>query len=112
MPSSASARWAPCRSTWPRWPDALSRKLPRHPVPCALIGQLAVDCSTHGRGLGRIPLADALKRTVAAGETVAMHALIVDAANDDAKRFYGRFGFAPLIDDPKRLFIPLGHAAL
>ena len=93
-------------------PDELSRKLPRHPVPCALIGRLAVDRSAHGRGLGRMLLADAVKRTVAAGETVAMHALIVDAANEDAKRFYERFGFLPLTDDPMRLFLPLGHAAL
>ena len=93
-------------------PERLSRKLPRHPVPCALIDRLAVDRSAHGRGLGRMLLADAVKRTVAAGETVAMHALIVDAANDDAKRFYERFGFAPLTDDPMRLFLPLGHDAL
>ena len=93
-------------------PDQLSRKLPRHPVPCALIGRLAIDRSTHGRGLGRMLLADAVKRTVAAGETVAMHALIVDATNDDAKRFYKRFGFVPLSDDPMRLFLPLDHAAL
>ncbi len=93
-------------------PDELSRKLPRHPLPCALIGRLAVDSSTHGRGLGRMLLADAVKRTVAAGESVAMHALIVDAANEDAKRFYEMFGFAPLTDDPTRLFLPLGHATL
>lgn len=67
-------------------PDELSRKLPRHPVPCALIGRLAIDRSAQGRGIGRLLLADAIKRVVAAGETVAMHALIVDAANDDAKR--------------------------
>ena len=93
-------------------PDQLSRKLPRHPVPCALIGRLAVDRSAHRRGLGRMLLADAVKRTVAAGDVVAMHALVVDAANDDAKRFYDRFGFEPLIDDPMRLFLPLGHVAL
>ena len=93
-------------------PEQLSRKLPRHPVPCALIGRLAVDRSAHGRGLGRVLLADAVKRTLAAGETVAMHALIVDAANDAARRFYERFGFVPLTDDPMRLFLPLGHAAL
>ena len=93
-------------------PEELSRKLPHHPVPCALVGRLAVDRSAHGRGIGRMLLADAVKRVVAAGETVAMHALIVDAANDDAKRFYEGFGFAPLSDEPMRLFLPLGHAAL
>lgn len=93
-------------------PGVLSRKLPRHPVPCALIGRLAVDRSAHGRGLGRMLRADAVKRTMAASETVAMHALVVDAANEDAKRFYERFGFAPLTDDPMRLFLPLGHNTL
>ena len=29
-------------------PEELSRKLPRHPVPCALIGRLAVDQSARG----------------------------------------------------------------
>ena len=46
-------------------PEALSRRLPRHPVPCALIGRLAVDRSAHGRGIGRMLLADAVKRTLA-----------------------------------------------
>ena len=93
-------------------PERRSRKLPRHPVPCALVGRLAIDRSAHGRGLGRMLLADAVVRTVAASDTVAMHALIVDAANADAKRFYERFGFMPLTNDPMRLFLPLGHAAL
>ena len=93
-------------------PDELSRKLPRHPVPCVLLGRLAVDVSVHGRGLGGMLLADAIKRAVIAGDTVAMHAMIVDAANEDAKRFYERFGFVPLADDTMRLFLPLGHAAL
>ncbi len=93
-------------------PDELSRKLPRHPAPCALIGRLAVDRSAQGRGIGRLLLADAVKRVVAAGETVAIHALIVDAANDDAKRFYEGFGFLPLTDGPTRLFLPVGQALL
>ena len=28
-------------------PEELARKLLRHPVPCALIGRLAVDASVH-----------------------------------------------------------------
>ena len=92
-------------------PEELARKLPRHPVPCALIGRLAVDASVHGRGVGSLLLADAVKRVAAAGKTVVMHALIVDAANDAARRFYEGFGFAPLRDAQMRLFLALGHAA-
>ena len=93
-------------------PEELSRKLPRHPAPCAPIGRLAVDLSTQGRGVGRMLLADAVKRVAAAGEAVAMHAMVVDAANEDAKRFYEGFGFVPLSDARMRLFLSLGHAAL
>ena len=93
-------------------PEELSRKLPRHPVPCVLLGRLAVDRSVHGRGVGRMLLADAIRRIVVAGDTVAMHAMIVDAANDGAKRFYEGFGFMPLADRSMRLFLALGHAAL
>ena len=93
-------------------PEELSRKLPRHPVPCALLGRLAVDRSVHGHGVGGMLLADAVRRVVAVGETVAMHAMIVGVANDGAKRFYEGFGFMPLADRPMRLFLPLGHAAL
>jgi len=45
-------------------PEHLARKLPRHPIPGALIGRLAVDRSAGGRGLGRMLLADAVKRQV------------------------------------------------
>ena len=93
-------------------PKELSRKLPRHPAPCALTGRLAVNRRVQGQGLDRILLADAVKRVATVGETVAIHALIVDAANDDAKRFCEEFGFSALADDPMRLFLPLGHTAL
>lgn len=72
----------------------------------------AVDRSAHGRGLGRMLLAYAVNRTVAAREFKAMRPLIADAASDDAKRFYERFGFVPLTDDAMRLFLPLGPDAL
>jgi len=37
--------------------------------------------------------------------------LVVDAANEHAKRFYEKFGFAPLTEAPMRLFLPLGRIA-
>lgn len=90
-------------------PDRLSRRLPRHPVPCALIGRLAVDRSRQGQGLGRILLTDAIKRTVAVGDSVAIYAVIVDAENERAKAFYGKFGFVPMPSNPMRLFLSLGR---
>jgi GNAT superfamily N-acetyltransferase len=87
--------------------EAQARMLPRHPVPAALIGRLAVDRSAQGRGLGRLLLADAVQRTLGASQQVAMHAVVVDAKNESARRFYEAYGFLSLADQPMRLFLPL-----
>ncbi|MBF0145675.1 MAG: GNAT family N-acetyltransferase [Magnetococcales bacterium] len=89
-------------------PENLSCKLPHHPVPCALIGRLAVDQSAAGNSLGRMMLMDALKRVLTVSSELAIHAMVVDAKNDSAKRFYEKFGFLSLEDVPMRLFLPLG----
>src|SRR4051812_25116768 len=34
-------------------PAALTKKLPKHPIPTILLGRLAVDLSARGKGLGR-----------------------------------------------------------
>ena len=43
-------------------PEDLARKLPRHPVPAALLGRLAVHQTAQGHGVGRMLLIDAIKR--------------------------------------------------
>ncbi len=88
-------------------PPGLAKKLPRHPVPAALIGRLAVNLECQGTGIGRILLADALKRTLAVGDEIAIHAMVVDALNAEAEAFYLGFGFAKLGSDTNRLFLPL-----
>lgn len=88
-------------------PENLSKKLPRHPVPCALIGRLAVDQFAMGHGVGKMLLADAVKRTVRVSAEIAIHAMVVDAKDDRAKQFYRGFGFISLKDPPMRLFLPL-----
>ena len=88
-------------------PEIQARRLPRHPLPAALLGRLAVGRSAQGEGLGRMLLADAVQRTLAASEQVAIHALVVDAKNESARRFYHDYGFFPLADQPMRLFLPL-----
>ena len=56
-----------------------ARRLPRYPVPVALIGRLAVDRRKRGRGLGSALLAHAFRRIIRTGEALAIHAFIVDA---------------------------------
>lgn len=88
-------------------PPVLSRKLPRHPVPAALIGRLAVNQSAHGQGIGRMLLIDAIKRTLSVSTEIAIYAVVVDAIDGPAQRFHEQFGFTSLSVDSARLWLPL-----
>ena len=88
-------------------PENLSRKLPKHPVPAVLIGRLAVSQSARGKGVGKMLLADAVKRVLSVSDEVAVYALVVDAINSHAKDFYERFGFIPFSDNTSRLFLAI-----
>lgn len=88
-------------------PHHLARKLPRHPVPAALLGRLAVSQAAQGQGVGSILLADAVKRTLSVSNEIAIYALVVDAIDEDAQGFYERFGFTLLSGERRRLFLPL-----
>ncbi|MFZ0613458.1 MAG: GNAT family N-acetyltransferase [Desulfobacterales bacterium] len=88
-------------------PEKLSWKLPKHPVPAALIGRLAVSNAIKGQGIGKMLLADAIKRTLAVSDHIAIYAMVVDILNDNAKGFYEQFGFTRLSDNSRRLFLPL-----
>ena len=90
-----------------RLPEKLARKLPQHPVLAALIGRLAVSITAQGQGVGKMLLADAIKRTMAVSDQIAIYALVVDAINDDAKRFYEQFGFNRISGSSRRLFLSL-----
>lgn len=88
-------------------PHHLARRLPRHPVPTALLGRLAVSQVAQGQGIGSMLLADAVKRTLFVSNEIAIYALVVDAIDASAQRFYERFGFALLSREGRRLFLPL-----
>lgn len=88
-------------------PEALLRKLPKHPLPAALIGRLAVSKHVQGTGVGKMLLIDALKRTLAVSDEIAIYAMVVDAINEEAERFYRQFGFRQLSYENRRLFLPL-----
>ena len=92
------------------FPAETTRKLPRYPlIPATLLGRLAVDRRRRGQGHGRFLLADALHR--AFRSEVASFAVIVDAKDDDARRFYAREGFLAFPDSPMRLFRPMADIA-
>lgn len=87
-------------------PDQTARRLPRYPlVPATLLGRLAVDRRFQGKGYGRFLLADALYRV--ARNEIASFAVIVDAKDESARRFYERESFLPFADQPMKLFRPV-----
>lgn len=92
-------------------PAQTVRKLPRYPlVPATLLGRLAVDRRQQRKGYGRFLLADALYR--AARSEIASFAVIVDAKDDSARRFYERESFLPFPDQPMKLFRPMADIAV
>ena len=88
-------------------PEDLVKRLPRYPVPVALLGRLAVDRRWSGQGLGSALLIDALRRVRIASDTLAVYAVVVDAKDESARAFYKRFDFIELPDSAMRLFLPM-----
>jgi len=88
-------------------PNDLAKRLPKYPVPTALLGRLAVDIRFQGQGLGRLLLVDALKRIRALADQIGIHAVAVHALDELARSFYVAHGFSPLLDDAHHLFLPM-----
>ncbi len=87
-------------------PEPAAKKLPKHPVPVILLARLAVDQSARGQGLGEALLLDALRRSASLADKLGIHAVEVDAIDQQAKSFYEKYGFVPLLDDELHLFLP------
>ena len=93
-------------------PEALAHKLPKYEaIPAALIGRLARHVRAKGSGVGDLLVADAVKRVLAATESVAAYAIVVDAKDASGCRFYEAHGFTPLPSRPSRLFLLTDTAA-
>lgn len=88
-------------------PPKIARKLPRHPVPVVLLARLAVDQSVQGQGLGAELLMDALRRCRELAAALGMFAVEVLAIDDEARRFDAKYGFMPLLDDGRHLYLPM-----
>jgi predicted GNAT family N-acyltransferase len=88
-------------------PEGQRKSLPKHPVPVGRIGRLATDLSIRGQGLGRELLVNALCRIREASDVIGAYAVVVDAKDPSARKFYEKYGFIALVDDPMSLVLSI-----
>lgn len=76
-------------------------------IPGYLLAKLALDQALRGQGLGGELLHDALSRMVEAADVASGRLIVVDAIDDTAAKFYQRYDFQPVKDNPRRLVIKI-----
>lgn len=93
-------------------PEEVGVKVRNYPqIGVVLLGRLAVDKSTHGLGLGQALLMEAIYRVYLATTQLGIgcRALVVDAKDSSAEKFYKKYGFLDLQTKafPKKLLLPI-----
>jgi GNAT superfamily N-acetyltransferase len=76
-------------------PPRVSKGMGRFPIPVVILARLAVASRYQGRGIGTAMLRDAIRRTLGIAEQAGIRALLTHPSDDEAARFYRRFGFMP-----------------
>jgi len=116
-PSDAPARilgfytLSPASLDYARTPALAKKGLARYDVPVFRLGRLAVDDTVQGRGLGGALLLSAARRCIRVADDVGGVALLIDAKNERAARWYQSYGALALEDAPLSLVLPLATAA-
>ena len=116
-PSDAPARvlgfttLSPASIEYSRTPALAKKGLARYDVPVFRLGRLAVDRTVQGRGLGGALLLRAADRCLRVARDVGGVALLIDAKNDRAARWYESYGALRMDDAPLSLVLPLATAA-
>lgn len=89
-------------------PELFSKKFPNSydSIPTILVGRLAVDSKFQGEGFGSDLLIDALKRSWGASKKTGIFAVVLDPLDEEATRFYEKYGFLELMDS-RELFLPM-----
>lgn len=86
-------------------PAELIARFPRHELqPAILLGRLAVDQKYKGHGLGALLLASALQRSLTSSAEIGAMAVVVDAINESARRFYAHHDFQSFPDRPLHMY--------
>ncbi len=93
--------------------EKIQKKLPKSytSIPTTLLGRLAIDIKSQGKGIGKILLIDALKRSYEIAKEIGSFAVVVDPIDEEAEKFYQKYGFIKLPDSEK-MFIAMNTLKL
>lgn len=87
------------------FPEQIQNKLPKSytSIPTTLLGRLAIDTKYQGKGIGKVLLIDALKRSYEISQEIGSFAVVVDPIDEEAEKFYTKYDFIKLPDSEKML---------
>lgn len=74
--------------------ERVRKGMGQYPLPVVILARLAVCAQDHGRGIGFGLLQDAIRRTFLIAEQAGIRAMLTHPVDEDATRFYTRFGFS------------------
>ena len=74
-------------------PERIRKGMGQYPIPVVILARLAVGLQDQGRGIGIGLLQDAIRRTLMIAEQARIRAMLTHPIDEDAARFYARFGF-------------------
>ena len=88
-------------------PLQFQKKIKYQYIPVILLGRLAIDKNHFGKGLGKFLLVNSLKRSLdVAINHVGAVAVIVDPIDQEATKYYLKYGFIEL-PDSGRMFMSM-----
>lgn len=74
-------------------PDRISKGMGQYPIPVVILARLAVSADDQGKGIGRGMLQDAIRRSLVIADQAGIRAILTHPVDDEASKFYTRFGF-------------------
>jgi GNAT superfamily N-acetyltransferase len=74
-------------------PERIRKGMGQYPIPVVILARLGVDRAYQGQGVGVGMLQDAIRRTMLIAEQAGIRAMLTHPIDEEAARFYTRFGF-------------------
>jgi GNAT superfamily N-acetyltransferase len=91
-------------------PERLRQGMGLYPLPGVVLARLAVSIAAQGQGIGLGLLRDAIRRTLLVAAHAGIRAMLTHPIDEEAVRFYTRFGFVASPSGEQQLLLLLKDA--